>query len=179
MAGTRPQRGVLKMVPFWDSHSKAFFGVPWASYCVICLYRSPKRVPNRSPKGVQNEVQTRVPLKTSKMWFRTLFATFQACPPCWKTFILGLCWVIRVGSPGRSTKEPLQNTNLKAQIVILEGQRWFWVPRGVPVCGKILTKRRLGRHALTSGVPNESKIAARRPQGSKLAQTVSQIDDFL
>ena len=57
---------------------------------MLCPHRSPKRVPNGGPKGVQNEVQTRVPLKTSKMWFRTLFATFQPCPPCLKTLALGI-----------------------------------------------------------------------------------------
>ena len=73
----------------WDSHSKVSFDVIWASECVLWPNRCSKRVANGVPKGVQNELKTRVPQKTTKMWFGTLFATFEPCPPRLKTFILG------------------------------------------------------------------------------------------
>ena len=85
-----PPYGVLKMLlPFWVSHSKASFGVLWASDCVPWPNRCSKRVPNGGLKGLQNELKTMVPTKTSKMWFRTLFVTFQPCPLCVKTLVLG------------------------------------------------------------------------------------------
>ena len=77
------------MVPFWDNHSKVSFDVIWASECVLWTDRCPKRVANGAPKGIQNDLKTRVPTKTTKMWFDTLFATIQPCPPCLYTLIVG------------------------------------------------------------------------------------------
>ena len=55
----------------------------------IGLPKGYKRVPNGGPQEIENELKTRVPTKTSKTSFRTLFATFQPCPLCSKTVDLG------------------------------------------------------------------------------------------
>ena len=106
----------------WDSHSKVSFDVIWVTECVLWPNRCSKRVANGVPKGVQNELKTRVPTKTTKMWFGTLFATFEPCPPCLKTVSWGTFWGYLSGFRGRSTKETLQNTHLQSHIVILKAQ---------------------------------------------------------
>ena len=127
------------MVPFWDSHSKAFFGVPWASYCVLCPYRFPKRVANGGLKGVQNQPKRRVPIETSKMWFRTLFATFQPCPLCLKTLVLGTVLGHLSGVPSEVNKRtPPKHTPEGAYGHLGDPKSDFGAPRGVPFGGKIL-----------------------------------------
>ena len=131
--------GVLKMVPFWDSHSKASFGVLWASEFVPWPTRCSKRVPNGGPNGVQNELQSMVPTKKSKMWFRTLFATFQPCPLCLKTLVLGTVLGHLSGVPSEVNKRtPPKHTPEGAYGHLGGPKRDFGASRGVPFGGKIL-----------------------------------------
>ena len=134
--------GVLKMVPFWDSHSKGSFGVLWASECVPWPNRCSKRVPNGGLKGLQNELKTMVPTKTRKISFRTLFATFQPCPPCLKTLALGTVLGHLSGVPREVNKRiPLKHTSQGAHGHLGGPKGDFRVPRGVPFGGKILQNR--------------------------------------
>ena len=129
--------GVLKMVPFWDSHSKASFGVLWASECVPWPTRCSKRVPNGGPNGVQNELKSMVPTKKSKMWFRTLFATFQPCPPCLKTLALGTVLGHLSGVPREVNKRiPLKHTSQGAHGHLGGPKGDFRVPEGSHLAAK-------------------------------------------
>ena len=164
-----PQREVLKLVPFCDSHSKAFFGVPWASYCVLCPYRSSKTVPNGGPKGVQNEVQTRTPIKTSKMTFRTLFATFQPCPLCLKTLVLGTVLGHLSGVPSEVNKRtPPKHTPEGAYGHLGDPKSDFGAPRGVPFGGKILQNGILEDMPCSLECQGGPEMAPRGPKVPKL-----------
>ena len=134
-----PPDGVIKMVPVWDSHSKASFGVLWASECVPWPNRCSKRVPNGSLKGLQNELKTMVPTKTSKMWFRTLFATSQPCPSCLKTLTLGTLLGHLSGGPREVNERTSPKHTSQGAHGHLGGPKAdFGVPRGVPFGSKIL-----------------------------------------
>ena len=130
---------MLKMVPFCDSHSKASFGVLWASECVPWPTRCSKRVPNGGPNRVRNELKRMVPTKTSKMWFRALFITFQPCPPCLKTLALGILLGHLSGGPREVNEQTSpQHTSQGAHGHLGGPKADFGVPRKVPFGGKIL-----------------------------------------
>ena len=142
------------------------FGTPIPRPALACYEPEPwpnrcsKRVPNGGPKGVQNALKTMVPRKTSKMWFRTLFATFQPCPPCLKTLTLGTLLGHLSGVPGRSTNEPLQNTHLKAHMVILRAPKLIL---GFPEGSHLPAKSFKTPFWKTCPVPWSAKVVPRWP----------------
>ena len=132
------------------------------------MARCSKRLPNGGPKGVQNALKTMVPRKTSEMWFRTLFATFQPYPPCLKTLALGTL----LGHLGGGPREVNERTSPKHTSQGAHGHLGgprddFGVPRGVPIWRQYPSKLGLGRHALSLGVPRWSRDGHQRPQGPR------------
>ena len=160
MAGTRLQRGVLKVAPFSGPHSKATFGVIWASLCAPWPNRSFKRVPNGGPQEVKNELKTRVPTKTNKTSFGTLFATFQPCPLYLKTLILGTVLGHLNGVPSEVNKRRPPNTHLKAHMVILGAQKMIL---GLPEGSHLEAKSFKMESWKTCPVPWSAKVAPRWP----------------
>ena len=126
-------------------------------------------MPNGGPKGVQNEVQTRVPLKTSKMWFHAVFATFQPCPLCLKTLVLGTVLGHLSGVPSEVNKRtPPKHTPEGAYGHLGGPKSDFGAPRGVPFGGKILQNGILEDNALFLGVPPRTRDGPPRTQGPKI-----------
>ena len=165
-----PPDGVLKMVPVWDSHSKASFGVLCASECEPWPNRCSKRVPNGDPKGVQNALKTMVPRKTSKMWFRTLFATFQPCPPCLKTLALGVVLGHLSGVPrGVNARSLPKHTSQGPLGHFLGPRNDYGVPRGVPFGSKIPQDRVLEDIPCPLECPGGPEMAPKGPKVPELA----------
>ena len=122
------------MVPFLDFHSKVSFDVIWASECVLWTDSCPKRVANGAPKGVQNELKTRVPTKTTKMLFGILFATFQPCQTSFITSISGT----DLGHLGGVRREVQKRTPPKHTTPVEGPKGDFLASESLPFSGKIL-----------------------------------------
>ena len=126
-------------------------------------------MPNGGPKGVQNEVQTRVPLKTSKMWFRTLFATIEPCPLCLKTLVLGTLLGHLSGVPSEVNKRTLPKHTPEGAHGHLGGPKSdFGAPRGVPFGGKILQNGILEDMPRSLECQGGPEMAPRGPKVPKL-----------
>ena len=131
--------------------------------------RCSKRMSNGGPKGVQNDVQTRVPLKTSKMWFRTLFATFQPCPLCLNTLVLGTVLGHPSGVPSEVNKRtPPKHTPEGAYGHLGGPKSDFGAPRGDPFRGKILQNGILEDMSSSLECQGGSEMVPRGPKVPKL-----------
>ena len=86
----------------------------------------------------QTEFKTRVLLKTRKTWFRTLFATFQPCPPCLKALVLGTVFGHPSGVPrGVNKSTPPKHASRSSPGHLRAPRVIFRFPEGSPFGGKI------------------------------------------
>ena len=110
-----------------------------------------------------------VPTKTSQMWFCTLFATFQLCPLCLKTLVLGIVLGHLSGVPSEVNKRTPPKHTPEGVYGHLGGPtRDFGAPRGVPFGGKILQNGILEDMSCSLECQGGSEMAPRGPKVPQL-----------